>query len=59
MNSYENCPSLIDIKAYETGFIVRTGTTSTYYSDFENLAKALYPSVRRELNNGEACAGSC
>lgn len=52
-------PSLIEITAYEQGFVLRVNKAATYYSDLENLARAIYPSVRQELNTEGACAGSC
>ena len=59
MEDITQYPSLIEIKPYETGYTVRADKSVTYYNDLENLAEAIYPSVRHPLNTDNACAGSC
>lgn len=52
-------PIVIDIRPYDAGFVVKIGPISTYYPYLEDLARAIYPSVRYELSREEPCAGSC
>lgn len=52
-------PVLIEIVPFEQGFVLRVNKSSTFYNNLENLARAIYPSVRHELNNERTCAGSC
>ena len=59
MEQVAQYPLLIEIKPFEMGYTVRSDTTVTYYQSLENLAKAIYPSVRHPLNTDNACAGSC
>lgn len=52
-------PDIIDIRPFDEGFVVKLDEFSTYYQYLEDLARAIYPSVRHELNREEPCAGSC
>lgn len=59
MSAEESLPLVIDIQAYDSGFIASIDKKLTYYPDLENLAKAIYPHVRKELTPTELCVGSC
>lgn len=59
METLREFPIVIDIRSYDTGFVVKINTISTYYQYLEDLAKAIYPRVRQELSQDGSCAGSC
>lgn len=59
MDSVQKFPTVIDVRSYDNGFVVRMDDVQTFYPQFEDLCRAIYPSVRHELSDDGPCAGTC
>lgn len=59
MERAQSFPLRIVVEPFDNGFVVKINSVSTYYPDLENLAKAIYGSVRSELNGSNAVIGNC
>ena len=52
-------PTIIEMKVFDKGYVLRVDNVSTYFDAFENLAKYVYPSIRKQLSSEDPCVGSC